>query len=388
MPVRTKLTPSFLVSTQIRREPMSLVRRMSVTQEPHRLHGAPRATDTSIDADSCAHQHPYLPSPEGLRSALKKGSFFLLGLLGPTAALAQSTYPTRPIRMIIPFAPGGSIDTVGRVVAQPWGAALGQQIVIDNRGGVGGALGTEIVARATPDGYTLIYTNAGPLAIAPHLTPRPNYDVFRDFAPVTQVTAAPFILFSSATVPVNTLAELIAYAKARPGQLNYASSGMGSGLHLMAELFKSVTGTDFVHVPFKGLGVAGPEIVSGRVHMLINTYAGSVALHKAGRIKPLLSSGVTRSPQLPEVPTCTEAGLPGFCSTSWHAVVAPAGTPPAAIHRLHQTLAATFANAELRAQLQSREDSEAVGKSPRETAVFLKNEHAKWGKVIQAAGIQ
>ncbi|MEQ1774610.1 MAG: tripartite tricarboxylate transporter substrate binding protein [Burkholderiales bacterium] len=323
------------------------------------------------------------------RHRSQRANLSLMGLLfASTAALAQSAYPVRPIRMIIPFAPGGSIDTVGRVVSQQWGAALGQQIVIDNRGGVGGALGTEMVARATPDGYTLLYTNAGSLAIAPHMSPRPNYDVFRDFAPVTQVTAAPFILFSSATVPVNTVAELIAYAKARPGQLNYASSGMGSGLHLMAELFKSVTGTDFVHVPFKGLGVAGPEIISGRVHMLINTYAGSVGLHKAGRIRPLLNSGPARSPQLPDVPTCMEAGLPGFCSTSWHAVVAPAGTPPAAIRRLHETLAATFANAELRVQLQSREDSEAIGKSPQELAVFLKSEHAKWGKLIQAAGIK
>ena len=316
-------------------------------------------------------------------------SLLVVGLLlGPTAALAQPTYPIRPIRMVIPFPPGGSIDTVGRVVSQPWGAALDQQIVIDNRGGVGGALGTEMVARATPDGYTLLYTNAGSLAIAPHMNPRPNYDVFRDFAPVTQVTSAPFILFSSATVPVNTVSELITYAKARPGQLNYASSGMGSGLHLMAELFKSVTATDFVHVPFKGLGVATPEIISGRVHMMVNTYAGSVGLHKAGRIKPLLNSGPARSLQLPDVPTCLEANLPGFCSTSWHAVVAPAGTPSAAIRRLHQTLAATFANAELRAQLQSREDSEAVGKSPQELAVFLKSEHAKWGKLIQAAGIK
>jgi tripartite-type tricarboxylate transporter receptor subunit TctC len=323
-------------------------------------------------------------------NAIFQPKFLLLfcTLLASVATFAQPAYPTRPIRMIIPFPAGGSIDTVGRAVAQPWSAALGQQIVIDNRGGVGGALGTEMVARATPDGYTLLYTNAGSLAIAPHMTPRPNYDVFRDFAPVTQVTSAPFILFSSATLPVNTVAELIAYAKARPGQLNYASSGNGSGLHLMAELFKSVTGTDFVHVPFKGLGVAGPEIVSGRVHMLVNTYAGSVAMHKAGRIKPLLNSSTTRSLQLPDVPTCMEAGLPTFCSTSWHAVVAPAGTPSAAIHRLHQTLAATFANAELRAQLQSREDSEAVGKSPQETAVFLKNEYAKWGKLIQAAGIK
>jgi tripartite-type tricarboxylate transporter receptor subunit TctC len=134
--------------------------------------------------------------------------------------------------------------------------------------------------------------------------------------------------------------------------------------------------------------VAGPDIVAGRVHMLINTYAGSVGLHKAGRIKPLLTSGTTRSPQLPDVPTCMEAGLPGFCSTSWHAVVAPAGTPPAAIRRLHQTLAATFANAELRAQLQSREDSAAAGKSPQETAAFLKNEYAKWGKVMHTAGVK
>lgn len=290
--------------------------------------------------------------------------------------------------MVIPFAPGGSIDVVGRVVAQQWSATLGQQIVIDNRGGVGGALGTELVARAAPDGYTLLYSNAGPLSIAPNLSPKLPYNVFKDFAPVTQVTSAPFVLFSAASLPVNNVAELVAYAKARPGQLNYASSGVGSGLHLMAELFKSVTGTDFVQIPFKGLGAAVTEIISGRVHMLVNTYAGSVGHHKAGRIKALMSSGTTRSAQLPDVPTCTEAGLPGFCSSSWHAVVAPAGTPRPVVLKLQQALAATFANADLKAQLLAREDSAAVGGTPEELAAFLRSEHAKWGKLIKSAGIK
>ena len=309
-------------------------------------------------------------------------------LLASAAAVAQPAYPTRSLRMVIPFAPGGSIDVVGRMVAQHWGTALGQQIVIDNRGGVGGALGTELVARAAPDGYTLLYSNAGPLSIAPNLNPKLAYDVFRDFAPVTQVTSAPFILFSAATLPVNSVSELVAYAKARPGQLNYASSGMGSGLHLMAELFKSVTGTDFVHVPFKGLGAAVTEIISGRVHMLVNTYAGSAGHHKAGRIRPLMSSGASRSAQLPEVPTCAEAGLPGFCSQSWQAVVAPAGTPKAAISRLQQTLAAAFSHAELKAQILARDDATVVGGSPEALAAFLRSEHAKWGKLIKSAGIK
>lgn len=308
-------------------------------------------------------------------------------LLASHPALGQ-TFPNRPIRVVVPFPPGGSIDTVARSIAQRWVTNLNQALVIDNRGGAGGTIGTELVAKASADGYTLLYGNAGPLSIGPHLYAKLGYDLFKDFAPVSQVTSSPFMIFAAASLPVTTVHELIAYARERPGQLNYATSGVGSGLHLMGELFKSVTGVNIVHVPFKGLGQAMPELASGRVQLAVSTAAGMVAHVKAGRMKGIVSSGARRSPQLPDVPTCFEAGIPGFHSTSWHAIVAPAGTPRAAVLKLQQTLAATLAIPELRDQLITREDAEPVGSSPEELARHLRSESAKWGKVIQSIGVK
>jgi tripartite-type tricarboxylate transporter receptor subunit TctC len=196
------------------------------------------------------------------------------------------------------------------------------------------------------------------------------------------------MIFAVATLPVNTVSELVAYAKERPGQLNYASSGIGSGLHLMGELFKSVTGVNLVHVPFKGMGQAMPEFASGRVQLAVSTVAGLAPQVKAGRMKGIVSSGGRRSPQLPDVPTCVEAGIPGFCSTSWHAIVAPARTPKAAIARLQQTLAATLANRALREQLLAREDVDAVGGTPEELARLLRAESVKWAAIIKSVGIR
>ncbi len=297
-------------------------------------------------------------------------------------------FPTRPIRVVVPFPAGGSIDIVFRSIAQRWSPLLGQPIVIDNRGGAGGALGAKLVAAANADGYSVLYGNAGPLAIGPHLTPDIGYDIFKDFVPVSQTTAAPFMVFASTTLPVNTAKELVAYARERPGQLNYASSGIGSGLHLTGELFKSVTGINIVHVPFKGMGQAAPEIASGRVQLAVSTVPGVLAHVKAGRMKGIVSSGNRRSPMLPSVQTCTEAGVPGFCSMSFHALVAPAGTPSPVIVRLHQTVAKALSDPELRDQLMKGEDSEAIGSSPGELAKFLRAESAKWSKIIKTIGVK
>src|SRR5258705_7071292 len=226
---------------------------------------------------------------------------FGLLLIAHDATLAQA-YPARPIRMVVPFPPGGSIDIVARAISQPWSGQLNQQIIIDNRGGAGGTIGSQLVADAAPDGYTLLYANSGPLSIGPILYAKLGYDVFRSFAPVSHVTSSPFMIFAIASLPPNTVAELIAYAKQRPGQLNYASSGIGSGLHLVGELFKSVAGVDIVHVPFKGLGQAVAEIASGRVQLVVSTVAGMVPHVKAGRLQGIVSTGEHRSPQLPEVP--------------------------------------------------------------------------------------
>jgi tripartite-type tricarboxylate transporter receptor subunit TctC len=304
------------------------------------------------------------------------------------AAAAETPFPSRPIRMVIPFPPGGSIDIVARAISQHWSVRLGQPIVIDNRGGAGGSLGTQLVAQALPDGHTLLYGNAGPLAIGPHLYANVGYDMFRDLAPVSQVTSSPFVVFATTALPVNTPQELIAYAKQRPGQLNYASSGVGSGLHLMGELFKSVAGVDLVHVPFKGMGQAAPELASGRVQIAVSTIPGILPQVKSGRMKGIVSSGTRRSPLLPDVPTCIEASLPGFCASSFHGIVAPARTPKAAIARLQQTLAATLSNPELREQLAMREDSEAIGGTPEELAKLMRSESDRWGKIIKAIGVK
>ena len=308
-------------------------------------------------------------------------------LIAHDAALAQE-YPVRPIRMVVPFPAGGSIDIVARAISQQWSGQLHQQIVIDNRGGAGGTIGAQLVADAAPDGYTLLYANSGPLSIGPILYGKLGYDVFGSFAPVSHVTSSPFMIFAIAALPPNTVAELVAYAKERPGQLNYASSGIGSGLHLMGELFKSVAGVDLVHVPFKGMGQAMPELVSGRVQLAVSTVAGLVPQVKAGRLKGIVSSGTRRSAQLPDVPTCTEAGIPGFCSTSWHAIVAPAHTPKAVIAILQQTLAETLANQALREQLLAREDVEAVASTPEQLAKLLRSEFVKWSAIIQSVGIK
>jgi tripartite-type tricarboxylate transporter receptor subunit TctC len=309
-----------------------------------------------------------------------------LSLLAAVPALGQP-FPSRPIRMVVPFEPGGSMDAVGRSLVDPWGSNLKQQIVVDNRGGAGGTVGTTIVAKAAPDGHTILYANLGPLSIGPSLYRKLGYDLFEDLAPVSLVGSSPIILFVSTALPVQSVKELVAYAKAKPGQLNYASSGIGSGLHLTGELFKSLAGIDMVHVPYKGIGAAAADIVSGRVQVLLNTYSGTIPHLKAGRLKPVITGGPRRSPQIPDVPTGAEAGLPGFESTAWHAVVVPAGTPKAHISQLQRTLVAALATAELRARLATL-NVDPIGSTPEELGRFLRSEFEKWNKLIKRVGIE
>jgi tripartite-type tricarboxylate transporter receptor subunit TctC len=297
------------------------------------------------------------------------------------------TYPTKPIRVIVPFPAGESIDATARLIVQPWMAALGQQMVIDNRGGAGGTIGTELTAKAPPDGYTISYGNLGPLSIGPNLYQKLGYDLFKDLAPVSQATSLPFVLFGSTTLPVNTTQELVAYAKARPGQLNFGSTGVGSGLHLMGELFKLTAGVDMVHVPFKGVAQAVPEIMAGRLQLAFNTIPAFLPHVKAGRLKAFVITAPKRSPLLPDVPACTEAGLPGLDANAWHAVVAPAGTPREIVRKLQQTLAATLALPEVRSQL-AAVGAEPVASAPEEFAKFMRAESDKWARVIKAGGVK
>ena len=309
----------------------------------------------------------------------------LVSLLVGNTLFAQP-FPTRPIRMVVPFEAGGSMDAVGRALVDSWVNTIKQRIVIDNRGGAGGTVGTTIVAQATPDGHTVLYANLGPLSIGPSLYRKLGYDLFKDLAPVSLVGTSPIVIFVSTSLPIQSVKDFVAYAKAKPGQLNYASSGIGSGLHLTGELFKSVSGIDMVHVPYKGVAQAAADIGSGRIQVLINTYSGTIPHLKAGRLRPVITGGSQRSTHMPDVPTGAQAGFPDFQSTAWHALVVPAGTPKAAIAELHRTLVAALATPELRARLAVL-DVEPVGSTPEELGRFLRAEYAKWNKVIKSVGI-
>jgi tripartite-type tricarboxylate transporter receptor subunit TctC len=312
-------------------------------------------------------------------------SIFLVALaLAATGALAQA-YPTKPVRLIVPFPAGESVDATARLVGQSWSAALGAQIVVDNRGGAGGTIGSEAVARSAPDGYTLLWGNSGPLAIGPSLYNKLGYDVARDFEPVSLVAILPFVLFASPQLKASSVAELVAYAKAHPGEINFASTGIGSGLHLIGELFKSEAKIDIVHVPYKGVAQALPEILAGKIQIAFNTIPAFLPHVKAGRLKALAVTADSRSPMLPGVPTMPEAGFPGVIGTGWHAVVVPAGTPRDVVAKLSRTLVATVAAPELQTQLLAQ-GAQPIGGSPEELRAFMRAESEKWSAVIRASG--
>jgi tripartite-type tricarboxylate transporter receptor subunit TctC len=309
------------------------------------------------------------------------GVFLFLALA--QGAFAQ--YPAKPIRLVVPFPAGESVDATARLVGQSWSAAVGQPVVVDNRGGAGGTIGSEAVAKSAPDGYTLLWGNVGPLAIGPGLYPKLGYDVAKDFEPVSLVATLPFVLFASPVLPVNSAVELLAYARAHPGELNFGSTGVGSGLHLIGELFKSEAGIQMVHVPYKGVAQALPEMMSGKVQIAFNTIPAFLPHVKAGRLKALVITASERSSLLPDVPTTPEIGLPGVLGASWHAVVAPAGTPRAVVGKLNLTLVETIARPEIRSALIAQ-GARPVGGSPEDLKVFMQDEAKKWARVIKSSG--
>jgi tripartite-type tricarboxylate transporter receptor subunit TctC len=339
--------------------------------------GTPEAGGGGLRTSPPASQAPLLK---------KGGEVFCLALLLAVAhgAFAQG-YPSRPIRLVVPFPAGESVDATARLVGQSWSAALGQQILVDNRGGAGGTIGSDAVAKSAADGYTLLWGNVGPLAIGPGLYRQLGYDVAKDFEPVSLVATLPFVLFASPALPANSMVELLAYARAHPGELNFGSTGVGSGLHLIGELFKSEAGIRIVHVPYKGVAQALPEMMSGKVQIAFNTIPAFLPHVKSGRLKALVITSTSRSPLLPDVPTTPEAGLPGVLGASWHAVVAPAGTTRAIIERLNRTLVETIAAPEVRNALIAQ-GARPVGSSPEELKIFMREEAAKWARVIQSSG--
>ena len=305
-------------------------------------------------------------------------------MAGPAKA---QDYPTKPIRLVVPFAAGGATDVLARLVGERLTASLGQQVVVDNRPGAGGNIGSDLVARAEPDGYTILMGAVGTHAINPSLYPKMPYDPVKDFAPVTLVASVPNVLVVNPEVPANSVQELIDLAKAKPGELNFASSGNGTSIHLSGELFKAMTGTDIVHVPYKGSGPAVTDLLGGQVQMMFDNMPSSLPHVKAGKLRALGVTSAKRSPALPEVPTIAEAGVPGYDATSWFGILAPAGTPEPVVTRLQGAIVQALGEPEMRQRMADL-GAEPVGDTPAEFGQFIAAEIAKWAKVVNDAGVK
>jgi len=305
--------------------------------------------------------------------------------LAAAAALAQD-YPTRPIHMIVPYPPGGGTDIVARVITEPLGQALGQPIVIDNRGGAAGNVGTEAAARATPDGYTMLFTLSSH-TINPKLYAKLPFDVERDFVPIGLAANIPQILVANPSLPVNNVQELIAYAKANPGKLNFASVGTGSPGHIAGELFKLKTGVDIVHVPYKGGGPAVTDTLGGQVQLLFVSMPAAWQFVKAGRLKAFAVTSDKRSVVAPDIPTLAEAGVPDCVVNSWYGALVPAKTPPAAVAKLAAALAKVVQSSDVKERL-LLQGAEATTSTPQEFDALIRDELAKWDYVIRAAKIK
>lgn len=311
-----------------------------------------------------------------------------LGILALAALpAAAQQYPVRPVRLIAPFPPGGGVDVVSRTVGEKLGARLGQTIVVDNRPGAGATLGTSLAAKATPDGYTLLCAPVIGLAIAHAYYRKLDYDLRRDFAPVTKVGFGTVVLVVPPKLGVNSVKELIALAKAKPGQLSFASSGTGGLIHLTGELFKQSAGVDILHVPYKGTTQLLPDLIDGRVSMAIDSLPAHIPHIQSGRLKALGVARKTRSAQLPDVPTMTEAGLPGFESYTDYALYAPAGTPKAIVAALNKETNAVLLLSDLRAKLAGL-GIEIAGSTPEDLGAEVASEVARWTKVIKGANIK
>ncbi len=310
--------------------------------------------------------------------------FALTLLLATIAAGATAqNYPSRPVRMLCPILPGGGLDVIARAIAPGLSENLKTSVVVDNRPGASGAIAMEVTANAARDGYTFVIMSVTAV-IYPELNKTP-YNVVRDFAPITQVSASPYVLAVHPSLP-GTLADFISHAKANPGKFTYGSSGIASLQQLSAELFSSMTGIKLVHIPYKGIGAAFPDLIAGRTHLTFSSTASLAGLFRAKYLRPLAVTTAQRTPMLPEVPTMAEAGLPGFVVTQWHGLLAPAGTPRAITERVQQGVAAVLKQPDVLARL-AADGTDAVGSTPAQFATHMNAERAKWIKAIKDAGI-
>jgi tripartite-type tricarboxylate transporter receptor subunit TctC len=302
------------------------------------------------------------------------------------AAIAQQAYPSKPLKMIMPYPAGGPTDILGRLVGQKLTEAWGQNVVIDNRPGGAGMIGANLAAKAPADGYTLFLGGITTLALAPFVQKNMQYDPNRDFQPVSQTTLSPLLLMVHPSMPVKTVKEFIALAKAKPGELNYASSGAGGSGHLAGELFKSVTKTNLVHVPYRGAPPALTDLMSGQIQTMFGTMLASVPHIRSGKLRAIAVTGPRRSAAVPEVPTFAEGGLPSYDASSWNGILVPTGTPKPIIERLNAELVKIMTTPGVLDRL-AADGPIAIGNSPEQFGAFIKAEQAKWSKVVREAKI-
>jgi tripartite-type tricarboxylate transporter receptor subunit TctC len=310
---------------------------------------------------------------------------FLMAFLCSAVAFAQA-YPERPIRLIVSYPPGGGTDVTARTIVGKLSEGLGRQVVIDNRPGAGSTIGTDLVAKATPDGYTLLMSDTT-FGIIPGLYPRLPYDALKDFQPVTQITGVPVGLVVYPALPVNSVKELVALAKARPGELNFGSGGIGTPVHMAGELLKIKAHIDIVHIPYKGAGPAFTDLLGGHFQLMFPTLQSAVPHINSGRLRLLALTSEKRSPAFPDTPTMEEAGVPGVVAMAWFGIHAPKATPKAVVARLHDEAVKTLLDPVVKQRF-ATEGAEAVGSSPGQFAQFIANEIAKWTKVVKDGGIK
>jgi tripartite-type tricarboxylate transporter receptor subunit TctC len=306
---------------------------------------------------------------------------------GVAQAAATTPYPDHPLRLILPFPTGGPTDIVARTFGQKLGEALGQQVVVDNRGGAAGVIACEIAARAVPDGYTLLLGVIGTMSVQPNLTAKLPYDAQRDFAPVSLLSESPYVFALSNTVNARSVKELVALARASPGKYTFASGGVGTGNHLSAELFRITAGIDLVHVPYKGASLAVTDVISGQIQIWFINLLPATPYVKANRIRALAVTSAKRAHSAPEIPTVAESGYPTYETTSWHGILVPAKTPAAIVARLNAELVKIARQPELR-DLLGAQGSEVIGSTPEQFAAKIKSESAKWAHVIKTANIR
>ena len=302
------------------------------------------------------------------------------------AHAAEQTFPTKPIRFIVPTATGGGSDPLARALGTKYSTAWGQQVVVDNRPGAGMTIGIDLVAKASPDGHTMVLVNPSHAINATLMTKLP-YDAVRDLTPVTVIATQPLVMVVSQSLPVKNVRELIALAKAKPREVSYASSGPGSASHLAAEMLSGMTGIELSHVPYKGTGPALPDLISGRVQLYINPLLAMIGAVEGGRLRVLAVTSAKRSATLPDVPTVAESGVPGYEATSWYMILVPGKTPPAVINKINAETLRALKDKDM-IDLLTRGGADPLGNSPREASDFLKVEIARWGKAVKQAGVR